>query len=384
MDKKIRFLLLLLGIASFVLAGTTAWIYISSRAEVADSTKKQAQLEKQSTYLQEKLDDTQKEARYSREKLEAIKADLNKLGREYTLLQSQYAALLEEKESLAKEKQDTSSQLERLNKLYFQEQEKARLGASDKFLASLLEEKASLQVEIEKLKGKISSQEEYLEDVEKRSKPSQEKLDQLSKEKELLEKKAEDLQRASGILSSDLLKERKERISLVEDLARAEEQLKTMSAERDGLTEQLVKMKQALEQRLIELSETKQVLEGAVEGAEKVVSKTKPASIELPPIVVRAEQKALSLPSKLPKTHALKEKTLEMEARVITVNDRHKFVVIDIGRDNGVEQGMTFDVYRRDEKIGKIEVIETRKTISACDVKETGVTRLKVNDIVKR
>ena len=384
MDKKIRFLLLLLGIASFVLAGTTAWIYISSRAEVADYTKKQAQFEKQSTYLQEKLDDTQKEARYSREKLEAIKADLNRLGREHTLLQSQYAALLEEKESLAKEKQDISGQLERLNKLYSQEQEKARLSASDKFMAALLEEKATLEVEIEKLKGKISSQEAQLEDVEKRVKPSQEKLDQLSKEKELLERKTQDAQRVSDVLSSDLLKERKERISLAEDLARTEEQLQSMSAERDGLAEQLVKMKQALQQRLIELGQTKEVLEGAVAGAEKVVAKAKPASIELPPIVVRAEQEAFSLPAKLPKAQALKAETLEMEGRVITVNDRHKFVVIDIGRDNGVEQGMILEVYRRDERIGKIEVIETRQTISACDVKETGAKRLKVNDVVRR
>ena len=81
---------------------------------------------------------------------------------------------------------------------------------------------------------------------------------------------------------------------------------------------------------------------------------------------------------------AVEEEAFELEGHIITVNDKHRFVIIDIGRDSGVQMGMPFDVYRRGKKVGKIEVIETRENIAACDIKEMKVRRLKVNDTARR
>ena len=385
MDKRIKVLLTCLAIISLLAVSISAWIYISSETKVAEYAKKQAELEKQSAYLQKKLDERQKETRHWREKFGAIKVDLDRLGKEHTLLQSQYASLLSEKESLAEQNTTLGEQVEKLNQLYSQEQEKARLSASDNFLASLLEEKAKKEVEIEKLKGRISSQEEQLEDIERQARPSQEKFERLEKESQVLENRLQDSQKVSDVLSSDLLKERKRRSSLEQELAQAQEQLKSITSERDKLSEQLVKMKQALERRLLELSQTEQVLAGAVEAAERATKKEKPASIELPPIVVKAQEETPTPRApELSKAQIVEKETFELAGRIITVNDKHKFVVIDIGRDEGVEKGMSFDVYRKSEKVGRIEVIETRKNITACDVKEMSVKQLKVNDTVRR
>lgn len=378
MDKKTKILLLLLGIVSLSLAGISAWIYLSSQSKLAEDAKKEAELEKQSAYLQAKLDSNRQETRHWREKSEAIIAALNRLGKEHTLLETQYDSLLKKKDSIEKENEQLSTQLEKLNKLYFQQQEKAKLSSSEKFMASLVAEKAEKEVEIGKLKGRISSQEAQLEDAEKRTGPSKERF-------ERLEKELQDARKVSNVLSSDLLKEKKARTSLEEELAGTEGYLKNITQERDKLTEQLVKMKQALEQRLVELSQTKKVLEGAVEGARDVVTKQKPAAIELPPIIVKAEeQAAVAKFPELNKAHVIKEATFELAGRIITANDRYRFVVIDIGRGEGVEKGMGFDVYRKGAKIGKIEVIEVRKTISACDIKEMDVRHLQVNDTVRR
>jgi hypothetical protein len=146
-------------------------------------------------------------------------------------------------------------------------------------------------------------------------------------------------------------------------------------------------MKLALEQRLAELEKTRQVLEGAVAGARQVARKTKPASIQLSPIVVKAEQQVPAETfeaAKLSRPEVLEEETFELRGRVITVNSRHKFVVVDIGRDDGVKKGMNFAVYRKGKEVGKIEVIETRKNIAACDIKEMSARSLKVNDTIGR
>ena len=121
-----------------------------------------------------------------------------------------------------------------------------------------------------------------------------------------------------------------------------------------------------------------------MEGAKKAVREEKPASIELPPIVVKAEEEAPAAPLRLTKKQIVEKQTFEIAGRIITVNTKYKFAVIDIGRDEGVEKGMNFDVYRKGEKVGRVEVIETRQNISACDVKEISVKRLKLNDTVRR
>jgi chromosome segregation ATPase len=377
---KIKFLLVFLGIISLLGLGLAAWMYLSAQTEFTKYSRKRAELEKENTFLAKKLETTQKETYHWRGKSEAITLTLNKLGKEHVLLQNQYNALLEAKDYLFQENKGLSEQLERLTEVYSEQEVKPLADTTDEFLASLLEEKATLQVEIENLKGQIKQ-------LEEQGRPSEEKLSLLEKEKWALEKKLSDFEKVSDLLSSDLLQEKKKRDALEKDLAKTESQLREIVLEKDNLGDQLDKMKLALEQRLAELEKTRQVLEGAVAGARQVARKTKPASIQLSPIVVKAEQQVPAETfeaAKLSRPEVLEEETFELRGRVITVNSRHKFVVVDIGRDDGVKKGMNFAVYRKGKEVGKIEVIETRKNIAACDIKEMSARSLKVNDTIGR
>lgn len=387
MNKRIKIFLVFLGMVSLIAVGVAAWIYFTAQAEVAEYAKKQSKLEEENSYLQGKLDISQKEARLSqeearhwREKSEAITAALSRLGQEHTLLTRVYDTLLKEKELLVEQNKGLSEQLEGVDRLYSRVQEKTELDTSDKFLASLLEEKVALEVKIEKLRGEIYSQEARLEDMKEQAAP----FKRLQEEKETLEEKLGDAQKVSDILSNDLLQERKRKNALEQELAVIEEQLRNITEERDKISDQLVEIKQALERRLVELNQTKKVLESAVEGAKKMTREDVSASIQLPPIVVKADDEKPSLPklSKAPEVE--EEEPFELVGRIITVNDKHRFVVIDIGRDKNTRKGMSFDVYRKGEKVGRIEVIETRKNIAACDIKEMSVKHLKVDDTVRR
>ena len=72
-----------------------------------------------------------------------------------------------------------------------------------------------------------------------------------------------------------------------------------------------------------------------------------------------------------------------LRGEVIAVNKEEKFVVVDIGEASGVRPGTLLKVMRGDSEIATLEVIETRREISAADVKEVagGVT-LREGDIV--
>ncbi len=55
--------------------------------------------------------------------------------------------------------------------------------------------------------------------------------------------------------------------------------------------------------------------------------------------------------------------------RIVYVNQRKNFVVFNLGREDGVEQGMLFEVYRSGKKIGAIKAVKVRDKFSAGDIK---------------
>jgi chromosome segregation ATPase len=404
MNKKFEILLVFLGILSLSGLGLATWIYFSSQAKIHQYVQEQNKLEKHNIQLQKKIDSAQeklrtakKESSHWKERAADIKVKLDKLSKENTLLQEQYAtllqerislveektALLKEKNILAKENKKLNEELEKLNSLYSQEQQEPTIDTADEFLSSILEEKAGLQIEVRNLK-------EQIELLEKESQPVQERLVQLEKERKQLEKRLDDAERVSSLLSDDLVQEKKQRAALEEDLARTLAQLKEIMFERDKFADQLADMQQALEQRLAKISRTQKVLASTVDNSSELVHKSGSASIKLSPIIVKAEQQTQGQYTKLAEpwvedlTETELEPSFQLEGHIITINAKHKFVVINLGKDNNVEVGMDFDVYRDEQRIGQVKVIETRQNIAACDIKQIGVSRFKVNDIVRR
>ena len=375
MNKKIRILVVFLGLISLLAAGLAAWIYLSAQEEINRYAKVEAELSQQNTYLKEELDSAKQRARQLQEKADSVSAALERLSEERNILLGQANSLSEEKNLLIAENRKLQQELERIEALYAQAEEKAQQDKSDQFLTALLEEKAKVEAELERLKSQSHFQ---------KLEANEEKMAQMEKDKKALEEKIASARSLSGNLSSDLLGERKKRVGLEEELAKVKEQLEQLMRERDELSAQLGKMKQAVEERLEELDKTKQVLKSAVEETAKQTGVKKEATlIQLAPIVVKAEDEQARASTKFIAADKKADTFRGLKGRIITVNDKHKFVVIDLGKSEGVEKAMQFDVYRKKKRIGKIEVIETRQTISACDIKEMS-RRIKVDDIVRR
>lgn len=379
MNKKVKVLLILLGVVSLAAIGLTGWIYISSQVEVEKYIKKHSVLEKENTSLQETLGEAKKGSRHWREKSDAISKDLKRLGREHNLLLGHYNSLLKEKESLTQQNIDLSEEIKDLEKRYAQARgkPKKKIDKSDDFLSSLLKEKTQLQIQVDKLKGKIAGQKAQLKHIEERDKPARQRLLELEEEKKMLEEKLADAEKSADLSNNDLFQEKKRRFDLEKDLGKTEEQLQDIMQERDRLSIKLTQMKQILEQRLAELDQTKKVLETVVEGVKEIATSEELASIHLSPIVVKAQASEKFFKKKV-------DEVEKLNGEIITVNDKYKFVVINLGSDTGVENGMEFDVYRKEKKVARISAMETRRSISACDIKEINVKRLQVKDKVRR
>ncbi len=326
MEKKIKFLLIGLGTVTIVAVLLTVWIFIAAQSKINFYAAAQAELEKKNTYLNQELSNKQQELSRWKTKSDSASASLNKINKEHLLLSNQYSSLLKEKESLSQENEKINKKLDKLDALYAQEKQKAEQISSESFLSQLLQQKAGLEIELERLRGDVAGGVDT----------SEEKLIQLEMEKRALETRLEKAQKIADALSRDLIK---------------------IMQEKNTLAVELSKFKSGF-------SSGPLIQEGQ--------------SIQLSPIVVKPQEK-----QSFRAWDVVKKQTDQgLQGNIITVNPKHKFVVINLGMDKGLRRGRQFSVYRDNRKIGMVEVIETRKHISACDIKGMDKT-FKVNDIVR-
>lgn len=70
--------------------------------------------------------------------------------------------------------------------------------------------------------------------------------------------------------------------------------------------------------------------------------------------------------------------------RIIYIDQNMGFVVINLGKEDGVEEAFSFEVYREDIKIGEIKTVKVRNKFSGADIESTYENKtIKVGDIVK-
>ena len=201
------------------------------------------------------------------------------------------------------------------------------------------------------------------------------KIDELTKAKETLEREIAFKERAMSIMSKDLVSEREARRKLSQDLEKMradnvglkrelvitnkekmqlQDNLKNTVQSKEVLARKVSEIRSILKEKSIALEELEEQLNRAIKGGSSAVVTRDAVSVELPPIVVKPGAAGIS----------------GLRGEVVAVNAEERFVILDIGESQGVRPGFQFSVMRGDRPIGIVEVVETRKEISAADVKE--------------
>ncbi|MBN3040227.1 MAG: hypothetical protein JW867_03795 [Candidatus Omnitrophica bacterium] len=253
--------------------------------------------------------------------------------------------------------------------------------------ADFVKKKASLEAELDSLNETLLEAKSRIAALDKDNKELSIKIDQLTKEKERITEDLKFKERTLRVMSMDLVSEREERASAVQELTKLRSEnvslkrelvlankeqmklqnnLKSAIETKNSLENRMAEAENVLKEKSLAFKELQDELKSAIAGSKRIVS-TETASVELPPIVVKPSAPGLR----------------GIRGEIIAVNREERFVVIDLGEASGLRPGMLLKVMRGDREIASVEVIETRKEISAADIKETmGGLTIQEGDIV--
>jgi chromosome segregation protein len=310
-----------------------------------------------------------------------IQIELSKLERRNRELLDKYNQVKNEKDKLEEQLKKVSeaavSPTQRLMR--------AKPETTPEYWAEVVREKAELGAQLEELKKELLDSKSEIANLDKKNKELSIKIDQLTKEKERAQKELVFKERTLQLMSKDLVNEREARQTIAEELAklrdenmelkqeiilanqeksRLQQNLKEALEKREDLEEKVSEVEKILKEKSLLFTKLREELGRALKGDLKKVELPpleESSAVQLPPIVVKPEEErrpALSLAGK------------KIQGSILAVNERDRFVIIDIGEDSGVVSGTQFDIFRGNTPIGRIEVIETRKEISAADIKD--------------
>ncbi len=268
----------------------------------------------------------------------------------------------------------------------------------DKYWASVLKQKAALQIELAKEKADLDQAALQVVDLKKQNSDLEVEVKQVSNEKDEIIQKIKYGQDLADNLSIDLARSHNDQKAVNDHADKLKEenmgllsQIKGLSSAKLELERTVARLtddKDAMQKKLIE---TQSVIQSRIddiwkikEGLDKKLSENAPSSssgsMELPPIIVNAPNNRQQAPSEAGPAPVSAGKS---EGSIISTNGSNNFVIVDLGQENSsVSVGNSLKVYRHSNKIAALEVIQVRRDICAADIKDKS-SELRVGDIVK-
>lgn len=261
---------------------------------------------------------------------------------EYKNIEKKYKSVIAKQDLLTKQLKKTIGEKIILKK----EIEDLR---SEPFLSKILEEKARLIL------------------VQEKWKEEKAKIKEIKKANEEFAEK-DKLVRA---LSKKILAQKKENFSLNKQLDEIKQKLKVVQKNKQKLSAQIIGMLKSFRKNLKKISKVRSAEELSEELRKVELSlASKLEGIELPVVIVRTDKPFIAdksfSPIKIIKP--IKEKTPRLAGEILKINKKYNFVVINLGKENGLREKEILDVYQDRQNIGKIKVTELRAQISAADI----------------
>jgi chromosome segregation ATPase len=328
-------------------------------------------------------------------KIPQLEKDLNSLKAERENVQAKYETLVKEKDELV-ERLKSLAATKKEEPQQVSEKPQQPTGASDEYWAQLLKDKADLELKLSDLKDVVGDLQIRLDTVSKDKSDLSLQLSKFEQDNKELSRRADYNERLASNLSTDLMREQKdkkeildqitfikqENLSLrskVKDLDRTNLSLKTkmqsIESERQILDQKVEQINASLDEKINEVAKVSREIR-ALPSGESVKASTESEKeakeVELPPIVVKGQNNEPVNDLKI------------ISGKIIAINEANNFVVINLGENHAVTLGRKFDIYRNNVSIGRVEVIQARKNISAADIiRFDAKHRMKIGDIVR-
>lgn len=373
-------LVLILGVGGFAVN------FYMQNVELEDANRElrqiNANLQEERNVLEQRHRRAADENRQLSQRLDSMQRQLTQIERERDDLRDRYRRISEERDTLAERLRDRPEQPARVTPIPRQ----ADVG--DEYWADFVQGKAELEAELEQFEQTLLDIQSDMAQLKRQNRELELNAEELGKEKERLEQELQTKERALRITSMDLVSERQRRGQAVDEVqklrgettdlkrelmvtnerkSRVQNRLKDVLEEKNTLSQRMAEAESILMEKSLTFEELQVGLGRAIREGKRV-TKVDPGSVELPPIVVR--------PEVAPDLRGLR-------GEIIAVNAEERFVVFDLGEDSGVRPGILMRVMRGDREVATIEVVETRRSISAADIKDiTSGLDIREGDIV--
>ncbi|OIO35373.1 MAG: hypothetical protein AUJ74_06420 [Candidatus Omnitrophica bacterium CG1_02_44_16] len=332
-----------------------------------------------------------------RAKFDSLKKDKDGLQGKFELVTKERASLVEKVQDMASQKKKLEEEVVKLKQSGADTSATAPISAGgvskdDAYWATVLRDKASLEI-------KVASLEKELSDVQLKTSTAMEEGRKLDLQLKTVTEARGDLDRRivyneklAETLSEDLVREKRDKKAIVdqlENLRRENFELKTrlmamgdkkvslegklvdLQQEREILSKRLAELDQILQDRVDQIIQVKDDIK-AVRSEAKEANTKDSRVVSLQPIVVKASEKASSNKNKPASA-----------GQVLAINEENNFVIVDMGEDDGAKVGQALTIFRNSQKVATVEVIQTRKEISAADIKSvTAGSKIKIGDMV--
>jgi predicted nucleic acid-binding Zn-ribbon protein len=243
---------------------------------------------------------------------------------------------------LSQSKEETAIQLEK--KIQDIEEDNKRLQEKATILEKKLQEKNEVE---DMLTG-------YLAQERMNTKGRQEEIEKLRAEMDGKDLEKEDLEKQILQAQKDIEKERQEKDALKDKLSNFTDMIKNRIEEIDKVNTQLA----------VVLNETRHAIARELDSIE-LSTVVITGDVDEPKIIMKKEDGKKVFIQKVKKDE--KDEDL-MDGRVLVVNKKLNLIVINYGKEHGVKDNMLFGVFREEELVGNIRVIETRDQISAAEI----------------
>jgi chromosome segregation ATPase len=404
--KVIRLLLIILAVLCAAALAVAFQLNAVNKSLRADIEFKTNEFETEKTNLNKQLSslaDTKKKLDLQfadlKAKFDALSQDNDALKGKFDLVTKERASLVERVTGLASEKKALEEEVVKLKKSGgmsdYASAPSSTSSGDDAYWAQVLREKAALEIQTKNLNAQVSDLQLKLSTAMEEGRKIDLQLKTVIETRRDMERKLVYNEKLSQTLSEDLVREKRDKKTMseqTESLRNENFELKSrlmalgdkktslegklvdIQQEREILAKRLQELDQLLQDRVDSIIEVKNDLKAARTEAKKASVKDSRV-VQLAPIIVKASDESAP--------QGGGPRSGPVSGQVLAVNEENNFVIVDAGEQDGVHVGQLFTVSRDGQKIASLEVIQTRKEISAADIKSVSAgTKIKIGDMV--
>jgi len=344
--------------------------------------------------LNSKISQLENNLRENANKINALNGELDRVSKEKQEVEKKYDLVNKEREDLLIKLQSRPTRAAVVT------QEQVQAPTTDAYWAGILKAKTDLEMQLDNLRNELKSTKITNEELQREKSSLQLDINNLNRDNEETKRQLEYNQKLMDSISQELVREKNDKMQIQNNLKSIRNENKVLTR----ILKSLNSRKIALERKLQELEEKNSSMEGrfsemetmltdkttqinelreqldvisgsSTAATKREINQEKREAVELPEIVVRPQAEEQQ-------TYEAQEATSSRAGSVLAVNRENNFVIIDLGQNSGLRSGDTFQVYRGDNAIAAVEVIQLRPDIAACDIKSE-TTPIKVGDTIK-